>query len=89
MRPGSARVVKFGRLFKVNTEIDSKVVDDIERTAAESAMLMVPVTAFSPLSVISWIPFAASETFPLNVVHPLSFVMSFALLIARSPEQSV
>jgi hypothetical protein len=53
VRAGSARVVKFGRLFNVNTEIVSRVVDDIERTAAESAMLMVPVTAFSPLNLIS------------------------------------
>jgi hypothetical protein len=53
VRAGSASVVKFGRLFNVNVEIISRVVDDIERTASESAMLMVPVTAFSPLSVIS------------------------------------
>lgn len=53
LRAGSARVVKFGRLFNISAEMDSRVVDDIESTASESAMLIVPVTAFSPLSVIS------------------------------------
>jgi hypothetical protein len=40
-------------LFNISAEMDSRVVDDIESTASESAMLIVPVTAFSPLSVIS------------------------------------
>ena len=66
---GSVRVVSLGRLFSVNAEIDSNVVDDIDSTASESVMFMVPVTAFRPSSVMFSIPFAATETFPVNVVH--------------------
>lgn len=64
VRAGSASVVKLGRLFNVNVETASRVVDDIERRASELAMSMVPVTVFSPLSVMSWTPFPATEMFP-------------------------
>lgn len=89
VRAGSVRIVSFGRLLNDNVEMASSVVEEIDSMASESAMLIVPVTAFRPLSVMSAIPFAVTDMFPVNVVHWLSLVMSSAPLILRSPEQSV
>ena len=66
---GNVRVVNCGRLFKINVDTDSSVVDDIDNIASTSVTRKVPVIALRPSSVMCSMPFAATEILPVKVVH--------------------